>query len=517
LRLAPATGQLKADLIVRLPVLGPEVQGCVQQVQDRGGKAFTWSLTLLPPEQQQLAAPRNLVVLVDRSGSMGGWKMTCARRAAGRIIDSFHDRDRFAALTFDSIVEDLSGGRLLEARDRARFQAAQALSRVEARGGTELAEAVVVGLRRLQQAPDGVKYLILITDGQVGNEDQILREIQRHGQGVRIFCVGIDQAVNHGLLMRIARESGGTCELVESKARLEEVMEALRRRLGGPVLTQVELEAPKQAAAELAPTCTDLYPGLPARLYGRALGGLPKKVWVRGRDAEGHPWRRQFPVQTVQQAPFRLLWAREVILELEHGFVIGKSGANYKPKTITRLSLAHHVLSRFTAFVAVDESSQVGQGQLLQVVQPVDLPAGWDSSSGMVGSTTCDIANLLCDRSARSSAICESRVNTSDALERLAKEKPGKVAELLKSTWLGSSPARGWRECLEELRKTSQPEQRRRLLQELLKLLQAQSLTPELLARGQRILEQDFSETEVQEWLEEVEAALEPTRQRWWR
>ncbi len=517
LRLDPSIGHLNADLMLRLPVLAAQIQGCVQQVQDQGGRAFTWSLTLLPPEARQAPPPRNLVVLIDRSGSMGGWKMVCARRAAGRIIDCFQDRDRFSALTFDDQVEDLCAGQLLAARDSTRYQATQALAQVEARGGTEMAGALVQGLRRLAQAGEGVKYLILITDGQVGNEDQILREVARHGRDVRIFCVGIDQAVNAGLLTRLAQQSGGTCELVQSEAHLEEAMQSLRRRLAGPVLTALELEAPKQAAPELAPTTVDLFPGLPARLYGRTLGPLPKRVWLRGRDASGQPWRLQLPVQTVKNAPFRLLWAREVILELEHGFVTGKRRANYRPEAITQFSLAHQVLCRFTAFVAVDESSKVQDGRLLQAIQPVDLPAGWDAGPAVIRNTSCDIADLLCDRAPRSSSVIESRVNTSDALEKLAKEKPNKVAEMLKSTWLHDATPRDWRQCLKELREANTPDQRRRLLHELLKLL-TDKLPPELLARGHHLLlVHNLDDAQLAAWLEETEQVLQPARGQWWR
>ncbi|MFN8610710.1 MAG: VIT domain-containing protein [Vulcanimicrobiota bacterium] len=512
-RLTPSAGHLKSDLILRIPVLGSQVQACVQQVRDQGGKAYTWSLVLLPPEQQQVPAARNLVVLLDRSGSMGGWKMASARRAAGRVLDSLQEHDRFAALVFDDTVENLTPGGLRPAGDQARFQAVSQLARVVSRGGTEMAAALVTALQHLGPACEGPRCLILITDGQVGNEDQILREIRRHGQGVRIFCVGIDRAVNAGLLTRIARDSGGTCELVESEASLEKVMLGLQRRLLGPVLTDVELEAPPQAAPELAPTHTDLFPGLPARLYGRTLGALPGQVWVRGRDAQGQLWRYRLSVQTVEHAPFRQLWAREVILELEHGFITGKAGADYKPQAITRFSLAHNVLSRFTAFVAVDESSRVNPGQLLQVVQPVDLPAGWEDpvANGSVCDSVCD---LMVDRSA---IPFHGASSVSNGVETLAKEKPALVAARLKQVWLEQIPPRDWRQCLEELRQAQEPERRQQLLRELLALLKDQPLDPELLMRGLRLLRQQLEPALLEPWLEEVAQALEPSRTHWWR
>lgn len=82
----------------------------------------TFELTVLPPLDAVMPRPRDLVLVLDRSGSMGGWKMVAARRAAARIVDTLTEADRFAVLTFDSVVEhpaDLPPG-LVDGTDRHR-------------------------------------------------------------------------------------------------------------------------------------------------------------------------------------------------------------------------------------------------------------------------------------------------------------------------------------------------------------------------------------------------------------
>lgn len=152
---------------------------------------------------------------------------------------------------------------------------------------------------------------------QVGNEDQLLRQVEKTAQGCRIFAIGIDRAVNAALLERLAGYGGGHCELVESEDRLDEVLRAVHRRLGAPLLTDIRLEP---ALEDLAPDAADLFPGVPLRLGGRFAGPVPTHVTVTGRTAEGQPFRQTLtPVETCDSA-MRTLWARARVLDLEHRF-----------------------------------------------------------------------------------------------------------------------------------------------------------------------------------------------------
>src|SRR6185312_6931476 len=115
-------------------------------------------------------------------------------------------------------------------------------------------------------SPEHDRVLVLATDGQVGNEDQILRGLGLQLAGIRVFTVGIDRAVNEGFLQRLAAAGGGAYELVESEQRLDEAMDRLHRRVGTPVLTGLRLEGAglKLDPASVAPTrLPDLFAGAP--------------------------------------------------------------------------------------------------------------------------------------------------------------------------------------------------------------------------------------------------------------
>ena len=143
--------------------------------------------------------PRDVVFVLDRSGSMGGWKIVAARRAMARMIDTLGESDRYAVLAFDDHVETPPGltSGLVPATDRNRFRALEYLARIHARGGTEMAEPLAQAVDRLtgtgMSAPGAEsaetprdRILVLVTDGQVGNEDQILRSLDKKLRGVRV-------------------------------------------------------------------------------------------------------------------------------------------------------------------------------------------------------------------------------------------------------------------------------------------------------------------------------------------
>ncbi|MFI6630174.1 VIT domain-containing protein [Nonomuraea fuscirosea] len=336
------------------------------QLDGRG----TFALTVLPPPLPAPRTPRDLVLLLDRSGSMGGWKMVCARRAAARIVDTLTPQDRFAVLTFDSVVEQAFEG-MAQASDRNRYRAVEHLSRVDARGGTELLEPLRQAIALLDGESGRERVVVLVTDGQVGNEDQILEQAGGALSAMRVHTVGIDRAVNAGFLGRLAGLGAGRCELVESEDRLDAAMEHIHRRIGAPLVTDLEI---KDLDVEPG-TVTHLgsiFPGVPLRAYGRHREG--SSVTVRGMAA-GTPWEERAEGVTVDNPAVRAVWARAHLRELEDRYAMGEHGLE---EQIVRTSLEYGVLCRFTAYVAVDTRQVAGEGPEHRVIQPVEPPSGWE-------------------------------------------------------------------------------------------------------------------------------------------
>ncbi len=371
------------------------------------GRAGTFALTLIPPAGVELTSrPRDVVFVLDRSGSMGGWKIVAARRALARMVDTLGAADRFAVLAFDNVVETPPGLALdlAPATDRNRFSALQYLARINARGGTEMAEPLLQAAERLigkradhqkrpaREQPGRDAILVLVTDGQVGNEDQILQALAPELGGIRVFTLGIDRAVNEAFLRRLAELGRGRCELVESENRLDEVMEAIHRQIGTPLLTDLALEPegftiePDSLVPERLP---DLFAGAPVLVLGRFQGQPAGRMEVRARAAAGLVWCQSLQGNSRDNPAIASAWARGQVRKLEDRYVVAAEDLGALERQIVALSLRFGVLSRFTAYVAIDHAETANKGgKLHRITQPVESPQGWllrgDASAPML-------------------------------------------------------------------------------------------------------------------------------------
>jgi Ca-activated chloride channel homolog len=382
--------RLDRDFILRWRIDGSELRSSLVCTDDADGKAGTFMLTMVPPSTQSVAQkPRDVVFVIDRSGSMDGWKMLAARRATARMIDTLTSRDRLLVIAFDNVVETLPGSQMSMpfATDRVRYQVVEELATVKARGGTELAQPLQLAVRTLAgRHDDRERVIVLVTDGQVGNEDQILREIAPALRNVRVFTLGIDQAVNAAFLKRFASAGGGLCELVESEDRLDDVMAKVHRRIGTPIATEMRIDANGMSLqwASISPTrLPDVYAGSPVTIFGRYTGRAPVNatIGIEG-TAYGDPFRVQITREAGDDAAAPAIassWARAHIRDLEDKYALGAHDLEHE---IVGVSRQFSVLSRFTAYLAVDRTQVVNRGGgLVQMVQAVEEPAGWNGAA----------------------------------------------------------------------------------------------------------------------------------------
>lgn len=394
-RLVPGE-RLNRDFLLRFNFADSNLSSSLQFCRSTDEKPGVFALTLVPPQNElDDTRPRQVVFVLDRSGSMSGWKIVAARRAMGRMIDTLLDDDQFCVLAFDNLVESSSTGhnRLEKATNRAKWKALEWLGSVSARGGTEMGSAlqqalsVLSGIDDLQEAT-----VVLVTDGQITGEDALLRSLQKTADGrlPRICAVGIDQAVNAGFLNRLTQMGRGRCELVESEDRLDDALHQIHHMIRRPIVEQLQLEPLNfdLVSQSVVPArLPDLFPGSPVTIFGRHLSteSVPQ-LRITGVQAANSVWEQEISGQRMEDGSFLSMWGRTKVRELEDQYASAESDYSRQldltdlNEEIVQTSLETGVLSRFTAFVAVDRSATVSRGEPVEIVQPVELPAGWEDA-----------------------------------------------------------------------------------------------------------------------------------------
>jgi Ca-activated chloride channel family protein len=310
-------------------------------------------LMLVPPTVPVPPVPRELIVVVDNSGSMMGESMLQAKAAVDRALSRLGPADRFNVIRFDDSTEAVfpapmpaDAGHLAHAR---RF--VQGLS---ADGGTELYPALELAFA---QAPSNghLRQLVLITDAGIGNEQQLLQLVETGRGDARVFAVGIGSAPNAHFLRRAAELGQGIDVLVRDLAEVDMRIDALLAKLGAPVLRDLALAWP--GPAEVYPErLPDLYAGEPLQVLARipALTGQLKAQGLGSRQR----WQDSVALASAQSLDGRgvaRLWANARITALDDSLRAGADPAEVRAQTL-EVALKHQLVSPYTALVAIERT-----------------------------------------------------------------------------------------------------------------------------------------------------------------
>ena len=341
----------------------------------------TYYLLMVTPPVTSHAAPpppREITFIIDTSGSMGGESIRQARQSLAMAVQRLAPGDRFNVIEFNSVTNALFS-HPVDATPANLARATNWVERLEATGGTEMLPALREALADHGNADGRLRQVIFLTDGAIGNEQQLFETISRNRKDARIFTVGIGSAPNSFFMSRAAELGQGTFTHIGNVDEVAARMGALFTKLESPAITNVAATWPDGSAVEAWPSpLPDVYAGetLVIAAHAAAKDGL---VWVSGLNGD-QPWKVGLPVrQAAERKGISKLWARKKITSLELDRARSDTLPDLVDDQILSVALAHHLVSRLTSLVAVDVTpARPDRATLDSATVPLNLPAGWD-------------------------------------------------------------------------------------------------------------------------------------------
>lgn len=328
---------------------------------------------------------REVIFVVDSSGSMGGESMRQAQQALLQALETLDGKDHFNIVEFDS-ANRLLFSQTERANADSLGRARGFIRQMQADGGTEILPAVMAALNMPSAEPaESMRQIVFITDGAVSNEEEIFAAIHQLLGDARLFTVGIGSAPNSYFMRKAAEFGRGSFTYVNSTEDVLAQMSQLFQRLESPLLTDLSLSLPEGVSAVNWPQrIPDLYAGQPVQVSMK-LSELPTQFTISGRGEK--PWQQQVSLDAAQSNPsIGTLWARRKIEALMDQQI--KSNQYHSQRdAIVEVALAHQLLTPYTSFVAVDKTPVRAQNQALEKGQiPNQQPKGANYPSTALGT-----------------------------------------------------------------------------------------------------------------------------------
>ncbi len=372
------------------------------------------SLMLMPPQQVfSDSVLREVIFVMDTSSSMGGNSIRQARETLTLGIEGLANTDTFNVIEFNSTSRKLFS-QTVEANDENKTVAIDWVKQLYANNGTEILGAMKKALadshkNDRQGEVARIRQIVFVTDGSVGNEDEIFRYLQQNIGNSRLFTIGIGSAPNTWFMRKAAELGRGTYTTIANSSELTEKTLKLLTKLERPVLTDIQVSFETDSLPEVFPTIfPDVYMGEPvladARWNNKLTGG---HVIITGKYA-GVQWSQKLKLNQIKTPHdstdnsstkgLDKLWAYRKIQSLEDQLLFG-ADTQETEDAITEVALNHSLVTRYTSLVAVEEaiSRDPENAPLKTAAIPQAMPHGNTMMfpQGSLGTTARFLLSIL--------------------------------------------------------------------------------------------------------------------------
>jgi len=354
--LANGQEQMNNDLVLSWkPTIGSEPKAAL--FQQKLGNAYYSLLMVTPPSPNtSLSLAREITFIIDSSGSMAGGSMIQAKQALHDGLNYLSRNDRFNIIDFDSSFRPLFTQS--QAVNQASLaQAGQMIDALVADGGTEMTGALnhALSSRGSESDQQYLRQIVFITDGAIGNENELFKLLNNKLGDARLFTVGIGSAPNAFFMNKAAKFGRGSYTYISNLDQVSTKMGQLFKRITHPVLRDIKIDWQQQSIEQYPSRLPDLYAGEPLSVLVKSSRPL-RNIKASGTMLNT-PWEKTIKNRKSQSTANNLntVWARDKIASLMDKLITGEaSRADLKPQII-ELGIKHHIVTKFTSFVAVEQ------------------------------------------------------------------------------------------------------------------------------------------------------------------
>jgi Ca-activated chloride channel family protein len=347
--------------------------------------------TVDPDDVQRI--PKETVYILDRSGSMEGTSIIQAKKALQKAIDSLYPEDTFNIVSFSDNA-DILFPVCRPADEENIARAKRYVENVRAGGGTEMMTALRLAFVGDAQ-PGRLRQVIFITDGNVGNENELFTYIKSNLADRRLFTVGIGSAPNSYFMTKAAEEGKGSFTFIGNLNEVEVKMSELFAKIENPMLKDIEVNWGNFGPEIYPPQIPDLYSGEPvviAAMFGTDVPAVMNISGLKGSEK----WSSKIDLLNASKGSgIAKLWANRKI-----NFLMNEYSQSDNKAEIVQTALAYKLVTKFTSLVAVDITPvKPADEQSVTKAVETNLPEGWDYDSvfGQMpqGGTAADICMII--------------------------------------------------------------------------------------------------------------------------
>lgn len=369
------------DFILKYRLTGEKIQSglILSGGQTDNGSSSSenfFMLTIQPPERYEPEdiLPREYIFVLDVSGSMSGYPLNTAKALIRDLVTDLHETDTFNLILFANETAQLSPGSLPATAKNVRA-ATKLIDELEGSGGTSLLPALENAVA-IPRQDDTARSIVIITDGYISNDSEIISFITDNMDSASFFSFGIGSSVNDYLIRQIAGCGLGESFIVTDSEDAAESAANFRTYIEAPLLTDISLNCIGFDVYDVEPSVPSvLYASQPIVLFGKWRGKPDGTITITGK-AGTEEFVQEIPVNDVnvdmESEAIRYLWARTRLDRItKYGSIRNDSSVKDE---ITQLGLEYNMVTPYTSFIAVSEIIRNAEGDSTDVDQALPLP-----------------------------------------------------------------------------------------------------------------------------------------------